>query len=104
MLSCIAAVAIASFVGKKAFEPHAYETNDLLLQNVEALTTENSLWFSNLRTVECTKYELNTGGAFYYRGALIAAGAKYTYYGSKKRCEREITINTCYTADETDCK
>lgn len=37
MLSCIAAVAIASFVGKKAFEPHAYETNDLLLQNVEAL-------------------------------------------------------------------
>lgn len=29
MLSCIAAVAIASFVGKKAFEPHAYETNDL---------------------------------------------------------------------------
>lgn len=29
MLSCIATVAIAGFVGKKAFEPHAYETNDL---------------------------------------------------------------------------
>lgn len=40
MLSCIAAVAIASFVGKKAFEPHAYETNDLLLQNVEALGSD----------------------------------------------------------------
>lgn len=40
MLSCIAAVAIASFVGKKAFEPHAYEANDLLLQNVEALGSD----------------------------------------------------------------
>lgn len=38
MLSCIAAVAIATFVGKKAFESHAYETNNLLIQNVEALS------------------------------------------------------------------
>ena len=38
MLSCIAAVAIATVVGKKTFESHAYETNSLLLQNVEALS------------------------------------------------------------------
>lgn len=38
MLSCIAAVAIATVVGKKTFESHAYETSNLLLQNVEALT------------------------------------------------------------------
>jgi len=37
MLSCIAAVAIASFVGTKAFQSNAYE-NGLLVQNVEALS------------------------------------------------------------------
>jgi len=39
MLSCIAAVAIAAFVGKKTFESHAYEASSLLMQNVEALAT-----------------------------------------------------------------
>ena len=34
MLSCIAAVAIATFVGKKTFGSHAYETSSLLMQNV----------------------------------------------------------------------
>lgn len=38
MLSCIAAVAIATVVGKKTFESHAYETSNLLMQNVEALS------------------------------------------------------------------
>lgn len=37
MLSCIAAVALATVVGKKTYESHAYETNSLLMQNVEAL-------------------------------------------------------------------
>ena len=37
MLSCIAAVAIATFVGTKAFQSNAYE-NGLLNQNVEALS------------------------------------------------------------------
>lgn len=41
MLSCIAAVAIATVVGKKTFESHAYETSNLLMQNVEALSTPN---------------------------------------------------------------
>ena len=36
MLSCIAAVAIATFVGTKTFQSNAYE-NGLLAQNVEAL-------------------------------------------------------------------
>ena len=39
MLPCIAAVAIAAFVGKKSLGTHAYETNSLLLQNVEALSS-----------------------------------------------------------------
>ncbi len=39
MLPCIAAVAIATFVGKKTFESNAYDTNSLLIQNVEALAS-----------------------------------------------------------------
>ena len=38
LLPCIAAVAIATFVGAKSFQTNAYESNDLLLQNVEALS------------------------------------------------------------------
>ena len=38
MLPCIAAVAIATYVGKKTFESHANETSSLLMQNIEALS------------------------------------------------------------------
>lgn len=38
MLPCIAAVAIATFVGAKSFQINAYENDNLLMQNVEALT------------------------------------------------------------------
>lgn len=38
MLPCVAAVAIATFVGKKTFESNTNGTNSLLMQNVEALT------------------------------------------------------------------
>ncbi len=41
MLSCIAAVAIATVVGKKTFESYAYETSSLLMQNVEAMSSSN---------------------------------------------------------------
>lgn len=39
MLPCIAAVAIASFVGKQTLESSAYESNELLMANVEALSS-----------------------------------------------------------------
>ena len=39
MLSCIAAVAIATFVGKKTFGSNAFESDALLVQNVEALSS-----------------------------------------------------------------
>lgn len=38
LLPCIAAVAIATFVGAKSFKTNASESNDLLLANVEALS------------------------------------------------------------------
>lgn len=39
MLPCIAAIAIATFVGKKSFVSNLYEGNELLVQNVEALSS-----------------------------------------------------------------
>ncbi|MBO4783712.1 MAG: hypothetical protein J5521_03065 [Lachnospiraceae bacterium] len=38
MLSCIAVIAIATFVGTITFESNTYKNNGLLIQNVEALT------------------------------------------------------------------
>ena len=38
-LPCIAAVAIATFVGAKSFKTNAYESNSLLMQNVEAMSS-----------------------------------------------------------------
>jgi len=48
MLLCIAAVAIATFVGKKTFESHAYETSSLIMQNVAALSSGESSQRYNL--------------------------------------------------------
>lgn len=40
LLPCIAAVAIASFVGAKTFKSNATESNELLMTNVEALSQQ----------------------------------------------------------------
>ena len=40
LLPCIAAVAIATFVGAKTFRLNAIESNDLLMANVEAMSQE----------------------------------------------------------------
>ena len=40
LLPCIAAVAIATFVGAKSFKTNAYESNELLLANVEAMSKQ----------------------------------------------------------------
>ncbi len=39
MLPCIAAVAIATIVGKRTLGSNAYETSSLLMQNVAALSS-----------------------------------------------------------------
>lgn len=48
MLPCIAAVAIATVVGKKTFRSHVHESDKLLMANIEALTnsTEDGKWKS----------------------------------------------------------
>lgn len=98
---------LSAYVGYRTYGAYTdVNESDLLLANAEALADGegNVLWFSNLRNVECTLSKINMGAAFYYKGVLIPAGASYTHYGSKKRCEREITVNTCNTSDETACE
>ena len=99
---------LSAYAGYRTYDAyHGVSESDLLLANAEAVADPregNSLWFSNLRNVECTLQKVNGGAAFYYKGVLIAAGATYTYYGSKWKCEREVTINTCNTSNETPCE
>lgn len=63
MLPCIAAVAIATFVGKQAYESSALESNSLLAQNVEALSSgEDAPWFRvQYRNTEDCEYALYVG-------------------------------------------
>lgn len=56
MLSCITAVAIATFVGKKTFEKNAFESNAFLAQNVEALSQNNG----DLRSMQNTARYIQT--------------------------------------------
>lgn len=78
MLPCIAAVAIATFVGKQAYESSAYESNSLLAQNVEALSSgEDAPWFKvgSRETKDC-EYSFNIGGSG--TAILKLAGIKIT--------------------------
>lgn len=64
MLPCIASIAIATFIGKKTFESHAYETNNLLIQNIEALSqssgyVDNSVRVRYARAGYCWKCNTN---------------------------------------------
>ena len=55
VLSGVAAVAIATFVGKKAYEPSLSESSNLLMQNVEALTQGGENQPQQLRLVPCSR-------------------------------------------------
>ncbi len=52
MLPCIAAVAIATFVGKKTLAPNVLVRNNLLYENVEALAEPES-GYSCSATAKC---------------------------------------------------
>ena len=55
LLPCIAAVAIATVVGTKTFKSNSDESNELLMANVEALTSaENGNSRKWLKQVSCT--------------------------------------------------
>ena len=88
MLSCIAAVAIATFVGKKTFEKNAFESNALLAQNVEALSQGDTGGGSSV----CPGPDIYTfTGSFYgdtYARFHFADGLDLVY--------KHVTYTECY--------
>ena len=107
MLSCIAACAIVSgYVGMKAYESHAEDVNNLIMENVEALSQDGDNsdrdWFAALRPEECTLKKINLGGAFYYKGFLIPAGGSYSVMGTRMACTFNL-FNTCDVSKQTLC-
>ena len=67
MLSCIAAVAIATFVGKKNIESCVFENDALFAQNVEALS--NGADGQNQYIVDCwNSITSEKGHTVYYCG------------------------------------
>ncbi|MBR1666055.1 MAG: hypothetical protein IJ699_07540 [Bacteroidaceae bacterium] len=72
MLPCIAAVAIATLVGKQAYEANAYESNELLMANVEALADneENISDEARQRRTECFAKKGLWGYASIYIGTV----------------------------------
>ena len=80
MLPCIAAVAIATYVGKKTFESHANETSSLLMQNVEALSGEVD---NNVENNGC-----KTNSVFILRKNKCIHGNPIGFLGTKYSCAK----------------
>jgi len=94
MLPCIAAVAIATFVGKQAYESNAYESNELLMANVEALADNEEF------TCVMEKDNCNIRVGRYAK--LQAFIYKYNGYGNiEYGDEIDITDLTCVYAAAT---
>lgn len=83
VLSCVAAVAIATFVGKKAYEPSLNESSNLLKQNVEALTQGNEEPYPEER-----KACIEKGGNWNMASVCVASG----FESSNCTVAGEITI------------
>lgn len=60
MLPCIAAVAIATVVGKKTFGSHVHESDTLLMQNVEALSQNGESKGIRIKCYSSLVYELGS--------------------------------------------
>ena len=109
MLSCIAAVAIATIVGKKTLESHAYETNNLLMQNVEALATgtdddwsdcPRDKWIRNAKeswSSQTAQYEAGFG--FY-----ITINGKKRKLGAGAEVGGTVYVPTCPNSSGNCCE
>jgi hypothetical protein len=97
MLPCMAAVAIATFVGAKVMKPNAIESNDLLLANIEALTLpENYSKVQERQTPQCTISVGANGKIKLLGGTILKADAS----GEIKFDGQVICIGT----GEVQCK
>ena len=100
-------LAVAGYGGYKAYAKYASNemTTSLLMQNVEALTQEEStdiIRFAKLSPVECPISKVNGATAIYIKGVLIPAFGSYTVYGSKYSCEFNL-FNNCNASSQTLC-
>lgn len=94
MLSCIAAVTIATFVGKKTYEKNAFESNALLAQNVEALSQGDTGGGAS---------ECEFGDPIYARiGTFYGKTNKRVHYnggGNVDHVFKDVTYTECYAFD-----
>ena len=84
MLSCIAVVAIATFVGTKTLKSNAHEENSLLAQNVEAL--------SDVEAIMGREATPSTTNCYVYKGGKLVTGKKAV-------CEKAANINVACVKD-----
>ena len=103
MLPCIAAIAIATVVGKKTFESHANETSSLLMQNVEALSQggdnppDGYVWVDSKQTYDCT-YKLTLNGEGKIKISIGNHGSLVTLSG-----DANATITYTIPSARVDC-
>ncbi len=104
-----AALTVAGVLGVNKLNSEELASNDLLMENVEALSAsennpeEGDMWFSRLNDVECEMVKIMPAGGGYYNGIWFAGGAKITISGHRWKCERALTVNTCHFTNETSC-
>lgn len=109
MLPCIAAVAIAAYVGKKTFNQKAYETNNLLTENVEALASgevddwsdcPRDKWIRNAKE-SWIKYKIKyeTGLGFY-----IMIKDKKIDVGAGAEVAEAVFVPTCTDSPGNCCE
>lgn len=107
MLLCMAAVAFVTFVGKKSFESHAYETGCLLMQNLEALSSSDD-WSDCPRdkyqrdateswSQETVKYDVDCGFHINFCGKKIKLGAGVQVGGT-------VYVPVCATSSGNCCE
>jgi hypothetical protein len=72
---------LSAYAGYRTYDAyHGVSESDLLLANAEALADPregNSLWFSNLRNVECTLQKVNGGCILLQRCPYSSRGYIY---------------------------
>lgn len=84
MLPCIAAVAIATFVGTKAFKSNASGSNALLMANVEALSLRESATYSCEAEADCIICGKKEGSVKCTGTANCTSGSGYVICDGKK--------------------
>lgn len=109
MLPCIAAVAIAMFVGKKNLDSKGIETSNLLLQNVEALASEEGDDWSECprdKWIRNAKESWSSQTAYYEAdfGFYITINGKKIKLGTGAKVGGIVYVPTCSDSPDNCCE